>query len=239
MAGNGGGKRTLELVGQHADVRFYGERASALGGPLLVLGSGDGRIAWALAEGGAQVLAVDPSAVMVATAEQRRALAPPEASSRLKLLCGDLRALRLQERFPVVLAPQNALGLMATYEDLDALLATVRHHLQRGGTFLFDMLNPLTGRGTERDGDARPNEPLPPSRPVFVPHLRERRRPPSGPAEGGIRRLRLRQFTTAEVDQALARAGLVALERYGDFQGRAFLPDDALQVALAQREDDG
>ena len=32
----------------------------------------------------------------------------------------------------MVLAPQNALGLMASRSDLDAFLATVRHHLEPG-----------------------------------------------------------------------------------------------------------
>jgi SAM-dependent methyltransferase len=234
MAGNGRGRTTLELVGLNADASFYVQRAAAHPGPVLVLGGGNGRIAWALAESGARILSVDPSALMVEYAEQRRASGPPEVASRASFLHADLRALRLSERFALVLAPQNAPGLMSTPEDLDALFATVRHHLADGGAFLFDMLNPAGPHGPGPwQAEEDPAGPLPPLRPVFVPHLRERSRSRGGQATGGLHRLRLRQFSPEELDQALGRAGLEALERYGDFMGKPFSREDPVQVVVA------
>jgi hypothetical protein len=41
------------------------------------------------------------------------------------------------------------------------------------------------------------------------------------------------QFYAPEVDASLARAGLKACERYGDFARKPFEPTDAVQVVLA------
>ena len=67
---------------------------------------------------------------------------------------------------------------------------------------------------------------------MFAPHLRERDR-----RDGieGIRRLRLRHFSVAEIDQALREADFVATERYGSFDRRPFEPTDPIQVVVASR----
>jgi len=229
MAGNGGGGRTLSLVTQNVDARFYTQQAARAPGAVLVLGSGDGRIAWTLAEHSQRVLAVDPSAVMVAAGAQRGEGVSAEVASRLSFMHADPRSLRLSEHFMLVVAPQNALGLMSTVDGLEAMLVSVRHHLAPKGVFVFDLLNPSGARGPAHDGAA---EPLGPSRPVFVPHLRERRRVSAQKEGDPLRRLQHRSFLPEEVDAALGRAGLVALERYGDFQGKPFEREDPLQVVV-------
>jgi len=214
---------------------FYGERVDQAGGPALVLGAGDGRIAWELARRGHQVLAADPSEVLLRVAEERRAQEPAEVSARLRVVRADVRSLRLDERFKVAIAPRNALGLMSTRDDLEAALATAALHLEDDGTFLLDLVNPPQHRSPPAPDD-RAEEPALWYRPVFVPHLRERRR--ARPGEGshdGLRRLRVRQFSAEELDAALRVAGFQALERFGDFDGRPFAPEDPLQIVVAQR----
>src|SRR5688572_18904401 len=116
--GGRGGRPPLSLVGQDSDVRFYLRQARAVDGPVLVLGCGSGKVAVELAEAGHTVLGVDPSPRMLQAAESLRQGAGQPAAERLKLLEADLRALRLSERFPLVVAPHNALGMMASLEDL-------------------------------------------------------------------------------------------------------------------------
>jgi hypothetical protein len=71
-------------------------------------------------------------------------------------------------------------------------------------------------------------------RPVFVPHLRERRRTHgSVDSNDGLRRLRLHHFSARELDAALRDAGFEAFERYGAFDGRPFAPEDPLQIVVA------
>lgn len=233
----GRGRPPLSLVGPDSDVRFYLRQARQAGGPVLVLGCGSGRLALELAEAGLSVLGVDPSPRMLEAAEALRAGAEPEAAARLRLLATDLRALRLEERFGLVAAPHNALGTMGTPADLETLLATVRHHLAPGGSFVFDLLNPPPDPAAEDAArDWEPASGLEPLRPAFTPHLRERRRQPGeGRVREGesIRRLRLRPFRPEEVDRALRAVGLEARERLGRFDGRPFEPTDERQVVVA------
>lgn len=241
MAGtNGRNGPVLSLVGQERDVAFYAREAQQAGGPVLVLGAGMGRVAWALAARGLETVAVEPSEVMFRTADARRGAESPETAARMRLLQVDPRALRLDERFPIVLAPQNALALSATLDDVDAMLATVRHHLAEGGVFVFDVLNPRRDMPAPEVPEDRwqPLEGVEPPRPIFAPHLRERTRTAEGTTEG-IRRLRLRHFTVEEIDQALREADFVATERFGSFDRRPFDPQDAVQVVVAVRAESG
>jgi SAM-dependent methyltransferase len=215
MSGNDvRGRAPLSLVGQEPDLLFYMRHAGERGGPVLVLGSANGRVPWSLAGHGFMAVGVDSSETMVRSAEERRATESPEVSGRARFIISDVRVLRLEERFPLVLAPQHAMGLMATRDDLDAFVATVRHHLAPGGTFIYDVLNP----------------PREPRRPLFALHLRERRRP-GGTAP--IRRLRLRHFAPEELEAALTEGGLTLRERFGRFDGKPFDLRDSRQIGVA------
>ncbi|MBU8894438.1 class I SAM-dependent methyltransferase [Corallococcus sp. H22C18031201] len=230
MSGNDARGRTpLSLVGQEPDLLFYTRQAAEHGGPVLVLGSANGRVPWALAGHGFTVVGVDPSEVMVRLSEERRGVESDDVSARARFLSVDPRALRLEERFPLVLAPQHALGLMSTRDDLDGFLATVRHHLSPGGTFVFDVLNAPREPVLARDEDA-PGGAVEPKRPLFARHLRERRVP------GGaspIRRLKLRHFTPDELEAALTAIGLIPRERYGRFDGKPFDLEDSRYLGVA------
>ncbi|PTL83646.1 bifunctional 2-polyprenyl-6-hydroxyphenol methylase/3-demethylubiquinol 3-O-methyltransferase UbiG [Vitiosangium sp. GDMCC 1.1324] len=233
MAGNDTRGRTpLSLVGQEPDLLFYTRQATEHGGPVLVLGAANGRVVWALAEAGVSVLGVDPSERMVQAAEELRASEPAEVSGRVRFLHADPRSLRLTERFQVVLAPQHALGMMGSREDLEAFLATVRHHLEPGGLFAYDVLNPPAEPASHRNADEEePGAALEPRRPVFAFHLRERRQPG---APLGIRRLRLRPFSPEELDEAMKACGLTPRERYGRFDGKPFDPEDPRHIGVVE-----
>lgn len=232
MSGNDiRGRTPLSLVAQEPDLHFYMQRAGERGGPVLVLGAANGRVPWSLAGHGFEAVGVDPSEVMIRSAEERRSSEPAEVSARARFIVSDVRALRLPERFPLVLAPQHALGLMSTLDDLDAFMATVCHHLAPGGTFIFDVLNPPREAIIRDDDDEHaPREPLEPRRPLFARHLRERR-PPGGTAP--IRRLKLRHFAPEELDEALSHCGLSLHERYGRFDGKPFDLQDSRQIGVA------
>ena len=204
----------LSLVGLDLASAFYVRQAGKPATAVLVLGSADGRVAFALAGRGHRVIAVEPSQRMHDTAEEKRE--EEAADSQVRLVHADLRSVRLEERFSLVVAPQNALGLMLTGDDFEAALLTVAHHLTPEGVFAFDLRS-----------DCEP-EPTPLGRPAFTAHLRER---------GGqsVRRIRRRVFSPAEVDAVLARTKLEARERYGDFLSRPWEDSDEMQVVVAGR----
>lgn len=207
----------LALVSSDQECDWYARQAARFGGGALVLGSGDGRVAFALARRGLEVTAVEPSESFFALGESARA----EQEVEVKLLRADLRALRLAERFSAVVAPQNALGLMANSDEVDALLATVKHHLSLEGGFLFD----LRGASVSDAGNVDLF-----GRQAFLPHLRGRK---ENARAGPIRRLRRHQLDPIQLEVSLKHAGLEARERYGDFLGRPWDEADEVQVVVA------
>lgn len=207
----------LALVSSDQECDWYARQAARFGGRALVLGSADGRVAFALARRGLEVTAVEPSESFFATSVAARA----EQELEVKLLRADLRSLRLEQSFDAVVAPQNALGLMATPDEVDALLSTVRHHLESDGGFLFDL------RGTSV-ADAGGTDLF--GRQAYLPHLRDRSRPQRA---GPIRRLRRHQLDPVQLEVSLKHAGLEARERYGDFLGRVWEEEDEVQVVIA------
>lgn len=209
---------TLSLVTADSTGLFYARLLGRQPGRVLILGAADGRVAIGLAERGHDVLAVEPSLRLLEAARARSESSQLEGA--LTWLHSDVRAFRSGERFPAVLAPQNALGLMSTHDELDAMLDAAARHLLEAGLFAFDLALP-----------PQPKEESAPGRFVHSAHLRERR--PSGK---GVRRFRRPQFTAAELEEALSGVGLTLRERYGDFKGSPWDEGQALQVCVAGRE---
>ncbi len=201
----------LSLVGLDLASAFYVRQAGKHGAAVLVLGSADGRVAFALAGRGHRVVAVEPSERMHAAADEKRPFEP--GAAEVRLMNADLRTLRLDEKFALIVAPANALGLMATAADFEAALTRVRVHLATDGVFAFDLRS-------DCDTNAPSN-----NRPAFTAHLR-------GRAGQSVRRLQRRIFTPSEVDAALIRTGLEARERYGDFLSRPWEDSDEMQVVV-------
>lgn len=124
------------------DVDFYVALAKRTGGPVLELGVGTGRIARAIAAAGVDLVGVDISSAMLARAEERLAAEPERIRARITLREGDMRSLRLRRRFPLVIAPFNALQHLYDDDDVERGLASCRAHLAPGGLFAFDVLMP-------------------------------------------------------------------------------------------------
>ncbi len=65
--------RTYDLLTEQAnqqisgDIAFYLDYARRFGGPILELGVGTGRVAWALAEAGYEVVGLDPRSARFST----------------------------------------------------------------------------------------------------------------------------------------------------------------------------
>ena len=202
------------VVGLDPLCAFYVRQVTA-GGPVLVLGAADGAVACALAARGIEVTAVDPSSRMLEAAISRRE--SQGAGASLRFVHADLRTCRLTQRFPVVLAPQNALGLFP--DELPAVCATIAAHLAPTGVFALD------ARAQVELPELPPGDPIP-TRTGLFPHLRGR-----GRGAGVIHRYRQRAYHPRELDEALLGAGLEARERYADHQGTPFAGGE-LQIVI-------
>lgn len=103
---------------------------------VLDLGCGTGELAVALADG-RRVVGVDPAPAMLAIARKK-----PGAEG-VRFVEGDARALRLGQRFDLVVLTGHAFQVFLSEADRRAALATIAAHLTPGGRFVFDSRNPV------------------------------------------------------------------------------------------------
>ncbi len=125
-----------------ADVPFYAELARACGGTTLECGVGIGRIAIALAREGYRVHGVDVDASMLAHLRQRLEGEARDVAERVSFERADVKTMRLDRTFPLIVAPFNGMAHQHRREDLVAYLESVRAHLAPGGLFAFDLWIP-------------------------------------------------------------------------------------------------
>jgi SAM-dependent methyltransferase len=132
------------------DLGFWRQLAARLGGPVLELGCGTGRLAVPLARDGVRVVGVDRSGPMLARARQRARRA---RVAGLSLVRGDIRALPFARPSPfgLVMAPYGILQSLLVDRDLAAALKAVAGVLRPGGVFGIDLVADLPGWQEYRD----------------------------------------------------------------------------------------
>ncbi len=226
------------------DVEFYRATARRLGGPVLELGVGSGRVAIPLARDGHEVVGLDPSAPMLARARERaRELAP---GARLSLREGDMRSFALRRRFALVVAPFNVLMHLYEPDDFARCFACVARHLAPGGRFVFDVRVPQPrelARDPDREYVGRPFTHPTLGRvryterfqydPLKQVQLVTMRFTPEGRRRAVETVLAHRQVFPAELRALLTLGGLRLARRMGDFTGRPLGPDDDVQIVEA------
>jgi SAM-dependent methyltransferase len=230
------------------DLAFYADLAEELGGPVLELGVGTGRVAVAIARRGIDVVGLDRMPSMLAQAGARLARQPVAVRERIELVRGDMRRLALGRRFSLVIAPFN--GFMHLYErqDWERTLAGVRDHLTRSGRLAFDILLPdptELARDPARMYRGRPvrvpNGPRyryresfdydPVQQVQLVTMVFERE---DDPEDCFVTPLTQRQIFPAELEMLLHYNGFSIEERDGDFQGAPLERASESQVVLAR-----
>lgn len=231
------------------DVRFYTRLAVDSGGPVLELGAGTGRVALAIAKAGVDVVGIEPMVPMLEQARERQARLSRAARDRVELRQGDLTRLRLRRKFPLVIAPFNVWMHLYSREEIERGFATVRHHLEPGGRFAFDVLLP--------DPVSLSRDPSKRYRGGEVPHPRDGVRyryseyfgydpvtqietvvmdfeHPENDARSFCTPLTQRQFFPAELEALLHYNGFDLESHTGDFDGRPITRDTESQVLVAK-----
>ncbi|MCK5806261.1 MAG: class I SAM-dependent methyltransferase, partial [Lentisphaeria bacterium] len=220
--------------------------AEDLGGPILELGCGSGRIAGPLARDGHRVYGLDLHRGMLREAMVRRERLPRRARARLSFFQGDLRQFALGMRFPLILCAFNTLQHLYLGDVFLEALATIRRHLAPGGRFVFDVLMPdldwLLRDSSRRWARHRFRHPASGRSLIYstnhdydpvgqIAYVRIYYDP--SPGETGPSRvvhLAHRQYFPQEVALLLTMAGFVVERREGDFEGRPLGPASESQV---------
>lgn len=100
---------------------------------LLDLGCGTGRHDRIFAQRGFEVTGVDQSSRMIDAARTRT-----KAAERINFVEGDVREVRLDRQYDMVIALFHVVSYQQTNADLQAMFKTVYHHLAPKGLFIFD-----------------------------------------------------------------------------------------------------
>jgi 2-polyprenyl-3-methyl-5-hydroxy-6-metoxy-1,4-benzoquinol methylase len=140
----------LQDEGYYDDYPLTEQWAHSLGGPLLDLACGTGRMALRMAAQGYQVTGVDITPEMIAWARQKAA----KQGISIEWVVADARTFHLQKQFSFIYMLENVFQFFLTRADQEAMLARVREHLLPEGCFLFETRNPtphnlLVGRRPE------------------------------------------------------------------------------------------
>ncbi len=130
--------RDKDYAAEVAYIASLIERERPSSKSVLDLGCGTGRHDFLLADRGYEVVGIDISADMLAVAEAERGLRQARGQRAPRFAPGDVRSVRLGERFDVVVSLFHVMSYQASNADLLAALSTLREHVQPGGLVLFD-----------------------------------------------------------------------------------------------------
>jgi len=125
--------RDKDYAGETDYVHSIIQRQSPGAKTILNLGCGSGRHDRCVVDKGYTVTGVDLSKEMLASA--RNAVADNVA---LEYVLGDVRTVRLDKTFDVVISLFHVMSYQVTNDDLIAAYATAFSHLKPGGLFIFD-----------------------------------------------------------------------------------------------------
>ncbi|HEU5439240.1 MAG TPA: class I SAM-dependent methyltransferase [Ktedonobacterales bacterium] len=219
--------------------------ARTLGGPLLDLACGTGRMALRLAAQGYQITGVDVVPEMIAWATQKAAARNVSA----ELVVADARTFRLQTQFPFIFMLGNAFQHFLTRADQEALLARVREHLPPEGCFLFGTRNP-TPRNLNQARFSEPQQhTLPDGRQVIgteqqhydpltqIQHytFHEQWLQPDGRREEKTTRTALRYVFPQEMEALLFYNGFQIRASYGDWSQEPLTATSRLMIYACER----
>jgi SAM-dependent methyltransferase len=227
------------------DVAFWQDYTRRIGGRVLELGCGTGRITWPLARVGVPVVGIDLSAAMLDRARRRLRRGRVEAG----LTRGDIRRLPFADRsFDVVIAPYGVLQSLTSDRALASAFAEVARVVKPGGRFAIDLVPDVPAwreytRRVALKGRLGPKGPSV----TLVESVRQdtRRRLTIFDHEyiegrGAGRRvttfqLTFRTLTIPALVRRLDRAGLRLDAVLGDYQGAPIQPDADTWIVLATR----
>ena len=132
------------------DIAFFVELAREVGGPVLEVASGTGRVLIPTARAGIEIVGVDISERMLAVCRSRLNAEPPEVRSRVELHRADMCDFDLGREFRLATLPFRPFQHLLTVQDQIACLRNVWRHLSNSGRIVLDVFNPSLPLMVER-----------------------------------------------------------------------------------------
>lgn len=124
------------------DIPFYVDLAERIGGPVLEIGCGTGRVLLEVAARGIEVDGLDSSEDQLRVLREKLDMSSPDVRDRIRLHNADMRAFALDRRFRLITAPFRPVQHLYTVAHQIAAFRTIRQHLLPEGRFAFDAFYP-------------------------------------------------------------------------------------------------
>ncbi|HLN78400.1 MAG TPA: class I SAM-dependent methyltransferase [Nocardioidaceae bacterium] len=235
----------LLFPGGEPAVDFYRAEADRRGGNVLELGCGTGQKLMPIAADGHPCVGLELSQDMLAEA-QRKA---DERGVAVEWVQGDMSNFDLGRTFDLVFIAANSLLHLHEAVDLVSCFRSVRRHLAPGARFAFDVFNPSVRLLADADGVRRTREALSfvdPDRGNVSVDVAETYDAAAQVTRGTwhlsadsepdfvVVPLEIRSIFPQELPLLLSLGGLRLVERFGDWSGRPFAGDAALQLCVCE-----
>ena len=124
------------------DLEFYVDLAKRIGGPVLELACGTGRVLLPIARQGIAIHGLDNSLPMLDVLRKKLVQEPKDVRELVSVVEGDMRSFRSNQRYPLVIIPFRPLQHMYTVEDQVSAFETAAFHLEPDGSLAFDVFYP-------------------------------------------------------------------------------------------------
>jgi ubiquinone/menaquinone biosynthesis C-methylase UbiE len=220
---------------------FYVDRALEAGGPVLDLGCGTGMLACGIAAKGPGVTGVDRAEAMLQVARTR------PGGDRVNWIRSDGQSLHLPQRFSFVYMTGHAFQQLLTDDDAAALLRGAAAHLNPDGRFVFEARNPAAQAWLSWTPEQSKRTIQSPEHGRVSLFHEAQADPASGIVtisehyhllDQGVRRVgrnRIRFIDRELVAGLVTKAGLAAVEWYGDWAGGPLLPASNEIIVVTRR----
>jgi SAM-dependent methyltransferase len=237
----------LLFPGDQPAIDFYRAEADRQGGSVLELGCGTGHKLIPIASDGHPGTGLELSLDML-TEAQRKA---NERGLAVQWVQGDMRDFDLGRPFDLVFITANSLLHLHEAAELLSCFRSVRTHLAPGSRFIFDVFNPNVRVLAAADGVRRTRDALSfvdPDRGTVRVDVVETYDAAAQVTRGTwhfstdsepdflVAPLELRSIFPQELPLLLSLGGLRLVERFGDWSGRPFTEDAAIQLCVCESE---
>ena len=124
------------------DLPFYVDLAKKIGGPVLEMGCGTGRVLLPIARAGIEIHGLDSSMAMLKILRNQVQHESGEVQNRIAVHEGDMRQFRGKQKYKLITIPFRPMQHMYTVADQASALKTAAFHLQDDGILAFDVFSP-------------------------------------------------------------------------------------------------
>lgn len=129
----------LEQAANIKDIKFFCAAAQKIGGPVLELGCGTGRLTIPLAEAGNEIVGLDISMTMISRFREKLRIQSQEIRERIRIMRGDIGHFCLKKKFPMAICSSNTLFLLESKAAIAESLNRAHKHLLPGGSLIIDV----------------------------------------------------------------------------------------------------